>query len=704
MADQAQDPTQLIDSFGVSPDIKTAAWNAYHTAQDENALKTNIDQLQLPPEHKTALWNHWHVNHPKPGKSPTDFIADAGESAVGGAKGLSSYIAGRGPSGVLSDLGDTLKSGYYGATQALYDLGQHFWSEAQDPHTSLPAVGSIIGGIAGGRAGAPIQGAAEGGALGEGTAQVWDALHGRVSPTGAQDMGVAALTGAAGEVIPMIPRLRPEATEAGRLVSKVYDNPLARSVAMPHQLTDSPTLDFLYNIARGITGRSTIDTAAEAQGSAEKMAVDKIAGRMAQITHPGGLTSTTYGLPTDVQAQNIRQAAADAFDRAQKPLQKAYNRFFQANQGIYETTQDPITGATIKGKSLADLHAERSDALQAGRDALADNDSKAAYEANTRADSLLARMKKLMGPQASKAYDTLGDAYRQVMDRYDNALMNKFRRGVHPEQLADMILNPEQSFPKMTPLGQKVSQSVPEMINRMRKALPPEQWGNLQATVLQRLFENSIKVKGSNATIEELNAASMKRQLSKMGEGAFAALFGQSSAGTPAVNMKDINDFVTAVSQAGRAPGQTGKFFIDLRQAEAVRQVSAATVGGLAGGLVYDQSQGSPYERGAKGAAAAGATYLFAPWALAKLMTNPTTRNLFIRGLNETNPGIQAQIFSGLTRVLGQTEGAAASTELKSPATEGPGPEEPPASIPVPPYGPQERRFPPRGGTRGQQR
>jgi len=661
MADQTQDLGALI--AGMTPDdkVRTSVWNAYHTAQDSNALEQNLGPLALSPAQKTALWNHWHTTHPGPsGQGLTDDLFQEGaEKAVGAAKGAYHYLAERGPSGIASDLSDVTSSAWEGAK----DLAKRGFQAAKefvvDPHSTLPTAGAIIGGSGGG-----IPGAAMGAASGENIAQIWDAaVHGKVSPDPTLDVALAGAGGALGEVIPRIPNIRPLQSEGGQLVEKLYGR-----TAMPHQMTDSSALDFLYNIAGGMTGAPRIGATEAAQGDVEKAAVRNIAGRI----HP------SMGVSPDVQAQTIRQQAAQIFDQAQKPLQSAYARFMQIMGGQREQVPDPITGVMKAGKSLAEMHEERSAYLQQGRDALSDGDNKAAYEANKAADAVMARMRPLMGQQGSQIYDRLGNFYRQVMDRYDNPLMSKIRRGIHPEQLADMILNPEAGFPKMTPLGGKVSQTIPEMIGRVKEALPPDAWQNLQATVLQRLYENSVKLSAKDATVGELSAKSMKNQLARMGDGAFQALFG--------TNGQAIKDFTEAVSTAGRSPGATGKFFIDLRQAEAVRAVAAGTVGTVAGLA----TEGDYKRKSETGTLAAGVTYLVAPWALARLMTNPNTRGLFIRMLQTSDPTLAQQMAQGLTKLLAQGVSAAGASQFKTGPTEGPGIPEPPA------------RALPQGAARGQ--
>jgi len=631
-----QDLQGMIDGFGIAPADKDRTWNAYHTATDSGSLQKNIDGLPLTPDQKTVLWNHWHGSHAA-GVDPSTYRPPA--SGI-----LQRAINVDTPFGDLSSGIDWMKSKIPGVVGGLKKVGKSVVAGAQDPHTSLPTIGAVAGATVAGPESfglAAPAGAATGAALGEAAADVWDLARGRRPSNVVSGVTSAGAGGFAGEMIPMAPRMRPLQSEAGQAVEKLYGK-----TAMPHQMTESSLLDFLYNIAGGMTGSPRIAAQHEAQRGVEAAGVREIAGKI----HP------SLGLPSDSSAQHVREVASQTFQRAQKPVQKAYGDWLKNWGGRAEQTLDPITDEMKDGVTVAELHKMRSDALERGRDALADGDAKGAYEANKIADNALGRIQKLVGQAGSSAYDQLGSAYRQVMEKYDNPLMSKLRRGVHPEQLADMLLNPEQSFPKMVPHGARVSQAIPEMMGRVKEALPPQSWQELQAATLQKLYENSIKLSSGNATVGELSAKTMKDQISKMGEGAFQTLFETSA--------QPIKDFSEAVAAAHRVPGQTGKFFIDLRQAAAV-----SMVGGAVAGTVLQQG-GDKKEASEAGALAAAGTYIIAPWALARIMTNPNLRGLLIRGLEESDPTIKQQIATGLTRLVSQNMTAKAANAGKTPSVD----------------------------------
>lgn len=608
-----QDLGQLIDGFGIDAAGKDRTWNAYHTSQDSDSLQRNLDGLPLSADQKTALWNHWHATRAA-GVSPQT-------QKLGPVPALKQAINVQTPFGDVGSAIDwTTQKAIPAVVGGVKRAGQAISEAAQQPHTTFPMVGSIVGAMA--TPEAPTLGAGLGGFGGDIAASAYEAARGRRPANVLTSATEAGMAGVGGEMIPGIGRARPLQTEEGQLVEKLYGK-----TALPHQMTESSLLDFLYNISRGMTGAPRMAAQEEAQRGVEAATVRGLTHRIS----PGVL-------PPDEAAKGIRYAAADAFDKAQQPVQGYYRNWLKHYGDVAEQT---ILGG--KGPSVAQLHELRSQALSRGRDALADGDGKAAFEANKVADDALQRIKALVGPDGAAAYDQMGSLYRKVMETYDNPLMNKLRRGVHPEQLADMMLNPEASFPKVTPLGEKVSQDIPTMIGRIRQALPAESWRDLQASTLQRLYENSVRLSSRNATVGELSAKSMKDQINRMGPGAFQSLFGD--------NAQAIKDFADAVAAAHRKPSETGKFFIDLRQAAAVSAVAGGAVGMLT------QSK----ERGEEAAIGAGAVYMVAPWALARLMTNPTTRALFIRGLEESDPTIKQQIAQGLTRMLSQgaTSGAA---------------------------------------------
>lgn len=653
----------LIDGFGVDPSEKDRAWTAYHTSTDSNSLQRNLDGLSLNPDQKTALWNHWHANRAagQAASATTSLLsapgaaaADVKAKAKGAATGAYQYLANKGVGGVLDDVGDIAS----GMKKSVVDFGRkakeaYSWGfgtpegRSTLAHEFLPLGGQIAGATMVPEA--PIRAAATGAAAGETGAQLFDAITlGKVSPSGVSDAAVAGAAGGVGELIPRIPDwLRPQITHGGEAVLGTYGK-----TAMPHQLTQSSWLDFLYNIAEsGMTGESKIWEQQAAQRGAE-------AGQWR------GIEATMHpSLGKGNSAQAVRENAADLFTRAQQPLNKAYDQWLQGYGGLTEPGLGGMPGMDVKT-----MHKMRSDALERGRDALMMGDSKSAYEANRSADDLLGRIQKVVGPQGSGLYDQLSGQYRAVMEQYDNPLMRMLRKGVNPEQVADVLLNPSARFPEMTDRpGAKVSQTVPTMLQRVKSALSPDAWQQLKATTADRLYQKALKPT-EDPDLFELDPMKLKAQVAKMGPGAFQTLFETSA--------DEMTKFFDAAAYAHKATGATGKFYIALRQAAAMSAAGTAAAGIVMG------SGGSHEKALTAGGAAAAATYIVAPWALSRMMTNPSMRSLFIRGLEETNPTLKAQIAAGLNKMLGagvRGKVTDVSQSMKSKPV-GPGIPEPPAT------------------------
>lgn len=651
----------------VDDNTRANAWDVYHSSQDSGSLQTGLAGIKgLSDDQRATLWDHWHANQLKQAAAPktqpsTSIGEEVGTRAAGAGQGLYSYLANKGVSGVAGDIGDELSAAGQGVMNFARKARDAYSYALTDPegrsqalHTFLPLGGQVAGAAL--TPESPIQGGAEGAMLGESTSQLYDALAlGKVSPSGATDVGLAGAGGALGEVIPRIPNFfRPEITAGGRKVLDLYKNS-----ALPHQLAESSGLDFLYNIAEsGMTGESRIAAQQAAQRGAEAGAMRGIT----QYMHPSGGTGDA--------AQQVRLEAGRLFDQAQQPLQAGYRTWLQRFGQLQEVGPQGQAGA-----SVAQLHAARSDALEQGRDALMRGDGKAAFEANRAADSYLGRMQNLLPQAAQQSYDALGGQYRAVMERYDNPLMRMLRKGVNPEQIADVMLNPNVKFPELTSQpGAKVSQTVPEMMQRMQDALSPEAWQQLKAVTAQRMYEKALSPT-ADPDLFQLDPMKLKSQVQRMGPGAFQQLFGTTGTGGPAVSADELTKFIDATSYAHKATGNTGKFFIALRQAAAMSAVGTATAG-----VVLGEGGDKSKALTAGGAAAAG-TYIVAPWALARLMTNPSTRSLFIRGLEETNPTIKAQIMQGLNKMIGGVATAApafAAQQFKSA----------PAPLPNPPARP----------------
>lgn len=603
-----------------------------------------------------AAWLASKTQQPTPGPEPSALTDPAqwlaqkssdAASAVGGAvKGATTYAIHGDP---IGDLKSWAKDIYEGGKSALSTALDTAKKGLQDPHTTLPTIGAIAGPLAVPEA--PIAAASLGSAGGEALADAYDAYKGRPVNDMTTGMGIQAAVGAVPGVLGKVSR--PVTTEMGGAVKALYGDS-----ALPSQMTKSTYLDFLKNISEGMTGAPTMERASAAQRDITQSALTRSAAGMQQGAAPVMGADTIGG--------NVQQGLSDALDKAQDPFTKKggyYDKFFKAVGTLKEKVVNEY-GEETAGPSVRDLHDARSEALAQGRKAEAANNDKGVFDARQTAENLRGRINKLIGPEGERVYSTISDRYKQVMDTYDNPIVAKLREGVKPEQVADVLLNPEQKFPTWNEKGQKVALGVSEMIGKIRAALPPEQFDQLRTATVQRMMENAYAPVKTDSPIMQISGAALQNQAQTMGRG-FNALFGEQSI--------PLRNLINTISYAQKTPTTgAGEFFINLRQAAAV-----STVVGTAAHFAGGQDTRSSTEEGL----AAGAAYLFAPWALAKIMTTPSLHPLLIKAQEAATPSMQRVVVNQITKALAQfAPRAAAAPEIPAPTFQGK-----PATIPPPP-------------------
>jgi hypothetical protein len=534
---------------------------------------------------------------------------------------------------------------------------------------TLPEVGSTIksladpeavGGMGGGMVAGPL-GAGAGAAAGNIINQEYNRMRNPQVGAGIPDLTPAAgafFTGMAAEGISsgLAGSVRRPMTPAGEMASNYF----GRSKMGAHQLTDSPLLDFMGNVARYGPGGKQIMTDAEREQST--VALEKL--RNASHTFSPSITidpatqEFDKGLAgkqvqTDVQGQIKNMRATSGYPEFSQ-------KYGESRQIIPQI--DPVTGAPLtnmetgepivkKGPTVDTLQSKRSEALKNSRSAYAAGDVKAQSDYLGQAEKHMKGINKALPDDAARnEYRAIADKYAAESSRLDNPTVQTIRKGPSDDVIDNVI---DGKLKNYAPMNTQVGQTDKELLGKIQSAASPKAWAQMQADTIHRLGQRSIDAKTGMVDVK-----TMKDMIDGMDNGVKNSLFGN--------QLPAINQTIKALTQAGKyKESEAGRLFIAIRTGQA--GIKAATVAGsvIAAPFVAGYETGHPMA-GAAGSAAV----LISPYVFAKLLTSEVGRTLLTRAAKGgMTASAMGQTRKAILRFATQ-QAAASSVEAFSPESD----------------------------------
>ena len=547
------------------------------------------------------------------------------------------------------------------------------WAHRPSAHTVIPAVASTaalltpglepegVAGWLGLGASLPARMAASG--LTQGTAAglsdlaayVWDRLHGRTQAPVSSELPHAAETGVLGGVVgaglePLTGGwLARGAHATPDVVDVLGENRIAPQVVEPG-LTGS-LVRLAQNIGRGSFIRGE-KTAAE-EGAQVAGMPQRVAGVMQRIF---GTSNAADAAATPAAMQGTQGQLIDNLEQALAAPRAEYDRLIQQGlpadlqeeqrqltQAIAARTQNlaklgltPADDPTIQAAqqrlntlndaaNLSDLQRRLSGQLNRSRDLaqapVTDTGAKAGVRsALDTAQDLRSRIYNALdtlNASNSAEYRNAAKAYRAAFQRYGNEVVEHVLNQ-QPDQLADWLLNPRAQINLSREGGPRGSLTLSraDIIRRLKGALSPQQFQDLQGTLATHLFTNNINIPKGTINIDNVLQALNPTDPSGGGidKDLAQSLFGQ--------HWDQVQNLATGMRRAIKYSGE-GTVFIALEQMAAIGALGAAGVEAL---------RGNPSAAGS--AAAYGGAMLALPYVMGSLLASPKLTNYFVDAIN----------------------------------------------------------------------
>jgi hypothetical protein len=167
-------------------------------------------------------------------------------------------------------------------------------------------------------------------------------------------------------------------------------------------------------------------------------------------------------------------------------------------------------------------------------------------------------------------------------------------------------------------IGRKIfNQKSPRLINELKKITPPERWKDLQSTWLEEEAASLVNKEGLFDLRGFLN------KIDNM-KGSYDAIFD----GPQKKALDDLIDVARLIGEEGGA-GKSGAIFVQMKQASAASNIT----GNLGQGLALGGAAG--LGTGLAGGVSAAGFWLGGPWAIAKIITNPTATRFLTRSIKQ---------------------------------------------------------------------
>ena len=420
----------------------------------------------------------------------------------------------------------------------------------------------------------------------------------------------------------------------GRLLSKT-PNPLARSEIDPlgaevksffgkdvsaQQLTRSPKLDFMANVARtGLGGRKGMEKLEQAQSAT---AIEHLSAEAAKLS-PTHTNIPARGTPTHPIEQSAGKQLQNTLGSELKNLRTQSKQQY----GDFLSTYGPMRAVDADGlpigPSVEQLHQRRSAMLERSRDAFRAGDVKGQADALKQAERAGARIKGILPPDAGRKYDALSGWYKEEINRLDNEMIYKLRQGTKGEDVMKGILS--NKLKTFTELGDNVALDNNELFHALKKATPPKAWKQTQADLINEAIEASIDTE--TGILEHKKLANIWNGLSPESQ---KILFGTDAS-------KEIQRTLAVLQRAQEGTkGGPGQLAISVRQPSSMLQLAQASMAPLTGAMAGGAAAQAGL--GLSGATATAAIIATSPYIFYKALTTPVGRSLLIKAATAKGP------------------------------------------------------------------
>lgn len=374
--------------------------------------------------------------------------------------------------------------------------------------------------------------------------------------------------------------------------------------AMPQQIVDNPVLNFMAQVAKHGPGGQNIMR--EAEGKQTSHVLDYL-DELGRKYSPAGVTPAGGTKAMELSPSQSGRRIAQGINKNRKQGRRSAQwPEFMADFGEERATMgqkfgalaDPDQADELVGKTVAELHKERSGLLKQSRSKFL-TDPAAQASALEGAQAKLADIEKILPPEGRTRYKAARDITKKAHKTFDNPTVKDVRLG-NPEDTLDKVLTNKLKN-KVIP-GEEMGLTNKERLNKLRKSLSEQDFNQLRTDALHRF--------GEMATDQEtglVSAGHMQKALSQLDNETQQVLFGK--------NKAKINKVLGIVQQAQEFnKSEAGRLFI------AIRSGGAAVAAGT--GLMT----GNPTE-----GTLAAATILMLPSAFAHLLTSEMGRSLLTR-------------------------------------------------------------------------
>lgn len=439
-----------------------------------------------------------------------------------------------------------------------------------------------------------------------------------------REMAGSFISGAAGEA-------------GGRLMGRM-PNPAARSEIDPlgaevrsffgkdvsaQQLTRSPKLDFMANVARtGLGGRKGMAQLEERQSA---KAIEHLSAESAKLSPTQTNYSPTRGTaahPIEVSpGKRLQNTLGEELDKLRAQSKTEYGDFLQTHGPMRALDVD---GMPI-GPSVEQLHARRSTMLERARDAFRAGDTKGQAEYLKQADRAGARIRSILPPDAHRKYEAISGWYKTEINRLDNEMIYQLRQSTKGGDVMKYILG--NRLKQYTELGTNVGLDNNELFHALKRATPPKEWKRTQADLIQEMISESID--NETGILDHKKLASIWGGLSPESQGVLTGAAAPEIQRTLAVLKR---------AQEG-TKGGPGQLAISVRQPSAFITLTQAAMAPFAGLAAGATAHGAGF--GPSASLGTAAIIASSPALFYKALTSPLGQKLLVKASTAKGPALK---------------------------------------------------------------
>jgi hypothetical protein len=609
-------PDPLLQSYlngaQIPDEMKADLWDHFTTSTDEGDLQRRMDSMQGVPDNiKGDLWDMRQKRRllggiPQPAPRPTL---------------QTGYI-----------LGDPTKPAHIGAGPSEWqETAQGFLNNLTDPKNFMPAAAGAIATPFTGGMSIPAAASIMGGATAVGTAAGRQMTPDNIpQPPLGWDLLTSFAGGAAPELFSPMGRSfnlfkeTPQGIEARQLLG---------NKAGLRQVSESPVLDWIHNVANaGLGGTSKMAEAAQGRSAEELHALSNASESFAPA---GG--AKLWANPAQ-QGADVRQAVLDRggqfYSNIVKPAYDNFNQQFGQNYII-----DPLTGTPIGTvKSFTEMRSEIGNEIS-----MIDPDKPGGRQARAEKMKQLDNVTKLiesnLPPNGRQAWDFAKAAHGYYKDTFENRTVQQLLQSPTKDtDVLEMLFNPQKGLRTSDETvyaggrGQQISRNNYQLLAQAKKAMGQEEWQHTAVASVQHLVNAATDDNGM------LNGMKLKNLYEQMDPDARDLLFGAGQKG------RDLGKLINTIAYAER-PAKTaaGTLFINIRQGAAMMKLAgtAAAAGSIAGAAIGSQKG---REEGALAGLGTAGAVLLSPRVFATILTSPTARDLLVKSATAATPTLKQQL------------------------------------------------------------